>query len=160
MRLYSFANTDGKLQIIARIDENLKKPPNRGDRHDLSLSLLSHVSSSNETVRSSSGRKIQMRIVAKDQNSRPSLDELSEFKKSDSDTGSASLQIALLTKRIENLTRALASEQKRLLHATRIEVTSRPTRAITKVFGEGRSGEVSNDHERFGVEDQVCLIIL
>ena len=28
MRLYSFANTDGKLQIIARIDENLKKPPN------------------------------------------------------------------------------------------------------------------------------------
>lgn len=84
-----------------------------GDRRwPISLSLLSHVSSSNETVRSSSGRKIQMRIVAKDQNSRPSLDELSEFKKSDSDTGSASLQIALLTKRIENLTAHLQANRK------------------------------------------------
>ena len=101
-----------------------------------------------------------MRIVAKDQNSRPSLDELSEFKKSDSDTGSASLQIALLTKRIENLTAHLQANRKDYSTQRGIEVTSRPTRAITKVFGEGRSGEVSNDHERFGVEDQVCLIIL
>ena len=43
MRLYSFANTDGKLQIIAPIDENLKKPPNVVTAADPFLSLYYHT---------------------------------------------------------------------------------------------------------------------
>ena len=67
-------------------------------------------------------------------------------------------RLRLLTNRLAHqahrkLDGALASEQKRLRHAERIEAVARPTRAIAKVFGEGRSGEVPNDHERFGVED-------
>jgi small subunit ribosomal protein S15 len=53
-----------------------------------------------------------VRIVAKDQNSRPSLDDVAEFKTSPEDTGSASVQIALLTKRIENLTAHLQANRK------------------------------------------------
>ena len=53
-----------------------------------------------------------MRIVAKDQNSRPSVDELAEYKINPNDTGSASLHIALLTKRIENLTVHLQANRK------------------------------------------------
>lgn len=47
---------------------------------------------------------------------------------------------------------ALTSEQKRLLHAERLEDAARQARAIAKVLGEERSGKVPNDHERVGVE--------
>lgn len=53
------------------------------------------------------------------------------------------------------LDRALASEQKRLLHDERLEDAARQTRATAKVLGEERSGKVQNDHERVGVEDEV-----
>ena len=78
--------------------------------HHPFVSFVSHT-----TVRasSSSGRQSRVvRIVAKDQNSRPSLDDVAEFKTSPEDTGSASVQIALLTKRIENLTAHLQANRK------------------------------------------------
>jgi len=78
----------------------------------LTSSLFSRIHATTVRSSSSSSRQSRMRIVAKDQNSRPSLDELAEFKINPNDTGSASLQIALLTKRIENLTVHLQANRK------------------------------------------------
>ena len=78
----------------------------------LTSSLFSRIRATTVRSSSSSSRQSRMRIVAKDQNSRPSLDELAEFKINPNDTGSASLQIALLTKRIENLTVHLQANRK------------------------------------------------
>jgi len=75
--------------------------------------FVSSVSHTTVRASSSSGRQSRVvRIVAKDQNSRPSLNDVAEFKTSPEDTGSASVQIALLTKRIENLTAHLQANRK------------------------------------------------
>ena len=78
----------------------------------LTSSLFLHIYATTVRSSSSSSRQSRMKIVAKDQNSRPSVDELAEYKINPNDTGSASLQIALLTKRIENLTVHLQANRK------------------------------------------------
>jgi small subunit ribosomal protein S15 len=70
------------------------------------------VSSSAAVRTKQTKRTQQTQIVCKDQNTRPSLDAVAEFKINANDTGSASLQIALLTKRIENLTAHLQANRK------------------------------------------------
>ena len=53
-----------------------------------------------------------LQVVAADKRTRPAVADVAEFQKSATDTGSSSVQIALLTKRIENLTAHLMVNKK------------------------------------------------
>jgi len=61
----------------------------------------------------------RLQVVAANKMSRPGLDEagIQQFKTSPTDSGSSSLQVALLTKRIESLTQHLIQNKKD--HATK-----------------------------------------
>ena len=70
------------------------------------------LSTSSFASKASAPRRGAVQVVAADKRSRPSVADVSEFQKSANDTGSSSVQIALLTKRIEGLTVHLMKNKK------------------------------------------------
>ncbi|EEH58898.1 uncharacterized protein MICPUCDRAFT_32255 [Micromonas pusilla CCMP1545] len=66
----------------------------------------------NVAARPVANRAASLQVVAANKMSRPNLADMEQFKEGPNDTGSSSLQIALLTKRIESLTEHLLVNKK------------------------------------------------
>ena len=66
--------------------------------------IKANASSSFAPRRAQTHQRGALQVVAADKRTRPAVADVAEFQKSATDTGSSSVQIALLTKRIEGLT--------------------------------------------------------
>ena len=78
----------------------------------ISLFRLAAVAGSFAPSRQPAQRRGALQVVAADKRTRPLVADVASFQKSANDTGSSSVQIALLTKRIEGLTGHLIKNKK------------------------------------------------
>jgi len=74
--------------------------------------IKANASSSFAPRRAQTHQRGTLQVVAADKRTRPAVADVAEFQKSATDTGSSSVQIALLTKRIEGLTAHLVKNKK------------------------------------------------